>query len=766
MLKNKRYLLNVYGIVQGVGFRPFVYNAAKKFNISGWVNNSGGAVVIDMEGNADDIKNFVFKIIKSPPERAVIKKVKCFSLKCCNYDDFKIVKSSQNSTLIRFIPPDIGVCDKCIEDIMNKKGKRYRYAFANCTQCGPRYSIIKSLPYDRKNTEMSQFIMCKDCMNEYENPSDRRFNSQANCCIKCGPSLTLLDNKGETIECSDEIKKTAEIIKSGKIVAIKGIGGFHLVCDAKNENAVLNLRKRKIRPDKPLAVMMKDIDTAEKYCFINEKEKDILKGSRKPIVLLYKKPDYNLPENIAPYSKRIGVMLPYTPLYYLLFEEEIDVLVMTSGNISGCPIEYKNENALKNLKNAADYFLMNDRDINVSIDDSVVKVFNDKECIIRLGRGYAPYTVESNSIDNIAALGSQEKSCVSFSQNGYIYTSQYLGNLESAGCFENYKYALNNMMNLLSIKTEVWAFDMHPLYNSLKILEGRKEKKIKVQHHHAHMVSCMLEYGIFNKVIGVIYDGTGYGTDKNIWGGEFLVGNRVSFYRAAHLKYARIQGADSSIKEPWKCAASYLFDLGFSPYNFIYGVDNQRINIVVQALKNSLNCYKSSSMGRLFDACAALIGLGNYASYEGENAVKLENIIDENVHECYEYDINKKNDGTFEIDYRFIIEGILNDLKRKIHPSVISAKFHNTISKFTCEMVFKLSKIYKINDAVLSGGVFENEYLLKCIVRELEKGGVKVFYNCKIPINDNGISFGQIASASAALKKEEKDNVSCSSRKN
>lgn len=739
--------MKIYGIVQGVGFRPFVYNSAVKYKILGWVNNSGGSVTIDLTGTAQDIKKFVLEVVKNPPVPASINKVDCISLEYLEYSDFKIKESARETNTIKFIPPDMGTCEDCAKDIKNKNGKRYRYPFTNCTKCGPRYSVIKELPYDRKNTTMDVFKMCHSCIDEYTYPLDRRFHAETNCCGGCGPSLILMNNDGGIERCKDAIEETIEIIKAGKIVAVKGIGGFHLVCSGRNESAIEKLRYRKKRPSKPLAVMMKDINTVREFCMVNEKEEQVLMSNKRPIVLLKKKPNIKIPTNIAPEQKKLGVMLPYTPIHYLLFDE-LDVLIMTSGNISGCPIEYKNSSALKKLKNTADYFLMHNREICVPIDDSVVKVFNDKECIVRRGRGYAPSPENLNVADNIVALGSQEKSSISISKNSYVYTSQYLGNLQDLNCYENYKYVLKHLISLLDVEPKVWVCDMHPFYISNEYLE--EVTKIKVQHHHAHMVSCMAEHNISEKVIGVIYDGTGFGLDGSIWGGEFFVGTRASFKRVGHFEYINIQGMDAAIKEPWRCALSYLYFCGYNG-EVINNIDKTDIDIAIQALKASLNCYKSSSLGRFFDAISALIGLKNFITYDAEAAIALENIIDENVTGAYKYEI-RNEDGVFLIGVKKIILGVLHDMNLKISKGTISAKFHNTISKLTCDLVLKLSQIYGISKIVLSGGVFENEHLLRSIYDELKGKGLEVFFNSRTPINDGGISFGQIAVAEEIIK--------------
>ncbi|OCA98030.1 carbamoyltransferase HypF [Clostridium beijerinckii] len=765
-----RYIVEIYGIVQGVGFRPFVYEKAKDFKIRGSVQNIGGAVVIDCLGERENIKQFIFNVIKRPPSIAKIERVECTLIKkdlstisCLdenkfiikeNIDKKFVIKESvEQNNEMRFVSPDIAVCDECLEDIRSKGNLRYKYAFTNCTQCGPRYSIIKALPYDRQNTTMKDFYMCEECKDEYENPLSRRFHAQPNCCENCGPKLFLTNNRGDQVKCEDPIKETISLIEEGKILAIKGIGGFHLVCDGRNEQAINLLRSRKQRKDKPLALMSKDIGIVKEICYISDKEEEVISSNKRPIVILKKKYPFVLPEAIAPKQNSLGVMLPYTPIHYLLFNEKLDLLVMTSGNISSMPMEYKNEAALEHLNTVADYFLMNDREIYVQVDDSVVKVIGQVEKVIRGSRGYRPYSLKTGVKNEIIAVGGQQKSTICVSKNGYAYLSQYLGDLGEFNCYKNFKYVLKHFCNLFDIDAEVLAYDMHPAYSSTKYAKEKKMRKIEVQHHHAHMVSCMAEHSIYDSVIGIIFDGTGFGLDGAVWGGEFLVGNRSVFKRAGQLKYVNLQGGEQAIKEPWRCASSYLYALGYDPEKIIQGVDNEKIKVVKQALDSKINCFVSSSVGRLFDTVAALCGIRNSISYDGQAAIELENIIDYKIKESYSWDIKEEN-GIFNIQYKSIIEGILGDIQKKELISKISSKFHNSLIKASCDLVCKLREKEHIDKVVLSGGVFENHYLLKGIYVNLIKQGFKVFYNEQIPTNDEGISFGQLHVANAIIEKK------------
>jgi len=788
----KRYLIKIEGIVQGVGFRPFVYNNAKKFQLKGYVKNKGGMVEIDLEGNKGNVKRFLLELIKKPPIMSKIENLKCKCLKPINYKDFTIKESSNEKNAVKFISSDIALCENCIKELNLVTDKRYKYAFINCTDCGPRYSIIKSLPYDRENTTMQKFTMCNSCKEEYNIPNNRRFHAEPNCCNLCGPSLMLLNNKKQVIctnKETDYINSTSnnanynkneiyngyenlfnsnykknpiytavELIKKGYIIAVKGIGGFHLICNGKDKKAIENLRIRKKRPHKPLAIMCKDLKTIKELCYVSKLEEQILNGNKKPILILKKKIVNILPDNIAPLNKYLGVMLPYSPLHYLLFKEGLDIIIATSGNISGRSMEYKNCEAIENLKTIADYFLIHNRDIHNAVDDSVVKVINNKESLIRIGRGYAPYTLKVGTKNELLAKGAEEKNTFCLSQNGYIYMSQYIGDLKNIDCYNRHLNTIEHLKSLLDINPKIVTEDLHPNFNT-NYENKSYDKTIKVQHHHAHMVSCMVEHSLFDRTIAVVFDGTGFGKDNSIWGGEFLVGDRTYFERAGHLKKVKIQGGDKSIKEPWRCALSYLCSINYEKTSIIKNIEEEKIKMVKMALYNNLNCYISSSMGRFFDAVASLIGIRNIISYDGQAPIELENIIDQPVSLLYDYSINKI-DNVFQIDYKDILLGIIKDLEENKDLSTISSKFHNTVIDFTCNLVCKIKRSYemqyKLENVVLSGGVFQNNYLLEGLYKKLKDNGFKVFFNEKVPINDEGISLGQLAISDSIIEREKK----------
>ncbi|NFH87695.1 carbamoyltransferase HypF [Clostridium botulinum] len=797
----KRYLIKIEGIVQGVGFRPFVYNRATEFNLKGYVKNKGGMVEVDLEGYKENIKSFILELIKSPPIMAKIEDLKCKFLKPIDYKDFTIKKSSNEKNSVKFISPDVALCKNCIKELNLSTNKRYEYGFINCTDCGPRYSIIKSLPYDRENTTMKKFTMCNSCKEEYNIPDNRRFHAEPNCCSLCGPSLILLDNKKQVI-CTNSKKEyinntsnnnyynenkihesyinvanlsykkhpiytAIELIKKGYIVAVKGIGGFHLVCDGKNKKAIENLRIRKKRPHKPLAIMCKDLKIVKELCYVSKLEEQILEGTKKPILILKKKATNILPDNISPFNKHLGVMLPYSPLHYLLFKEGLDIIIATSGNVSGRPMEYKNCEAIENLKTIADYFLIHNRDIHTPIDDSVVKVINKKESLIRIGRGYAPYTLNIKTKNELLAKGAEEKNTFCLSQKGYVYMSQYIGDLKNIDCYNRHLNTIEHLQTLLDTNPKISMEDLHPNFNT-NYENKNYDRIIKVQHHHAHMVSCMVEHSLFDRVIAVVFDGTGFGKDNSIWGGEFLIGDRTYFEKVGHIKKVKIQGGDKSIKEPWRCALSYLYSINYEESSIIKNVEEEKIKIIKKALYNNINCYTSSSMGRFFDAVTSLIGIRNMVSYDGQAPIELENIIDEPISLYYNYSINKI-DNVFQIDYKDIILGIIKDLKENKDLSTISSKFHNTVIDFTCNLVCKIKKTYemkcKLDNVVLSGGVFQNNYLLKGVYRTLKDNGFKVFFNEKVPINDEGISLGQLAIGDSIIERE-KINVHCNTGEN
>ncbi|EKQ56754.1 MULTISPECIES: carbamoyltransferase HypF [unclassified Clostridium] len=753
----KRLCLKIEGIVQGVGFRPFVYNTALFFNLKGWINNNSEGVYIDVEGKEDNLNNFIFNLKNKKPVLARIDNIIVHEKEIVNYKCFEIRESERRKEKITLISPDIAMCEECIKDITNPSNRRYKYSFTNCTNCGPRFSIIKSIPYDRAYTTMKKFIMCKDCHNEYTDSGNRRFHAQPNACKKCGPSLWIEDCNRVRIKTSDELGFVRQKLKEGRIFAIKGLGGFHLVCDAKNEEAVKLLRIRKKRPHKPFAVMIKNIEKVKKYCHVNMEEEKVLIGIRKPIVILNQAEDYGLSQYIACNQKTLGVMLPYTPLHYLLFKDSIEVLIMTSANINGLPLEYKNENVTENLKDIADYFLLHNRDIDIPIDDSVVRVVNNEVHMVRRARGYVPEPIKMESTKEILACGSNMKNTFCIGKENFLFLSQYNGDLENIESIEYYKNNIKHFQNIFQFAPKYIACDMHPGYASSEYAYSLSLPKIEVQHHHAHIVSCLAENHVNRKVIGIAYDGTGYGTDGKVWGGEFLLCDNKEFIRVGHLDYTKMPGAENAIKEPWRMAVSFIYKLFkaqiYSDVQMreilakLYG--NRAFNII-SMIEADINSPETSSMGRFFDAVSSLVGIRNIITYEGQAALELEVIASLKSLDFYDYNI-VKGDG-YVVKLEKIIAGIINDKFLGEQDCIISDKFHNTIVKFSKDLCKLIRKDIGISEVALSGGVFQNSYLLKNLINELEKEKFIVYTNKLIPANDGGLALGQIVIANEILK--------------
>ncbi|TYQ17871.1 UNVERIFIED_CONTAM: hydrogenase maturation carbamoyltransferase HypF [Acetivibrio alkalicellulosi] len=748
----KRYTVHITGIVQGVGMRPHIYKAANQLGLCGWVSNQGATVVIKIAGGNKSIREFLTALLENPPVGAKISNIKIESECYKAYNGFSIINSSTDNQLQGFIPPDMGICDECIKEIRDKMNRRYMYPFTNCTSCGPRYSIIKTLPYDRDNTSMIAFEMCPACMSEYESPDNRRFHAQTNCCADCGPKLSLLDSNGKPIDSIHPVTSARQLLYEGRLIGIKGIGGYHLACNAFDEKAIDLLRKRKRRPDRPLAIMAVNLESARLICKITGKEEEILTSRQRPIVLLEKKNPQLLPNNIAPGINRLGVMLPYTSLHHLLFHEELQYLIMSSGNISGMSICYKDEEAFEKLKDIVDFFLVHNREILTPIDDSVVRVVDEKEMVSRSGRGYSPSTLQIDVSCEIMAMGAEQKSALCLLHKGYAHSTQYMGNLDEMNAYEEYLKNMKRMKVLLGAEPQIIAHDLHTGYLSTQWAIKQSDGRIPIQHHHAHMVACIAEHDLKKDAIGIIYDGTGMGTDGAVWGGEILIGSKGRFLRVGHWKYVTLQGGDSAIKEPWRSAASYLYAMGINSEELLNSVSSLKVKALQNAIRHNVNCFKSSSIGRLFDCVSALVMKRMHITYDAQAAIELESVIEPDVTDFYPYSI-KEEEEKLEVGYKEILSGVLRDLKDGMTASYISAKFHNTVCEATIDCVCKIRSKCGIDDIVLGGGVFENAYLLKKMKRGLKERGFYTYHNMNIPTNDGGIAFGQ-AAAAAQMAKE------------
>lgn len=760
----ERKRLEIKGIVQGVGFRPFIYRLAKNYNLKGFVFNNTKGVIVDLEGSRSSIENVIREIKEQSPPLARIKGIESKKLPVKGYKNFVIKYSRKEDEKITLVSPDIAICEDCKKELLDPSDRRHDYPFINCTNCGPRFTIIKELPYDRKNTTMKKFKMCRDCKVEYEDPGDRRFHAQPDACPLCGPEVSLVDRKGKEIN-GDPIDKTIKLLKSGKIVAIKGLGGFHLACDAKNKEAVSLLRVRKKRSNKPLALMAKDDEVIKKYVHLLNEEKESLESPKTPILLLRKKEGCTLPYEIAPNNKFIGFMLPYTPLHILLFhkDKDIDVLVMTSGNRKGAPIIFKNEEALSSLGDIADYFLMHNRDIHIHADDSVLRIPSpDSRLMMRRSRGYVPEPIRS-PIDfkrNILGCGGHLRNTFSLARGNEIFVSHHLGHLETLESEESYERGIEHYIGLFNIHPEIIAVDKHPTYYSTQIGKKMALKNdkllIEVQHHHAHIASCLIDNGVNREAIGIAWDGTGYGEDGAIWGSEFLIANLKGYKRKAHLKYKPLPGSEKAIEEPWRMAATNLYTLMGEDFlnldiGFMKRLDLDKWKTLRIMIDKGINSPETSSMGRLFDAVSSLIGIRDEITYLGQAAIELEMIMDEDKKGTYCFDINKEGE-IYLIDSAPVIRSIVDDLMNSVDASNISSKFHRSV----VEMMVQVSKLLReetgINEVALSGGVFQNLFIRNIGTKRLREEGFKVYNHNNIPPNDGGISVGQVAIASKLIE--------------
>lgn len=755
--KATRFRVDVRGIVQGVGFRPFIYSLAKKHSLKGFVLNNTTGVKVEIEGERERVKRFLTDMKALAPPLAAVDKIRYEELPPVGYTSFKIKKSRKEKEELVPISPDISTCHDCLRELLDRGDRRFHYPFINCTNCGPRFTIIQDIPYDRSRTTMKVFRMCPDCQIEYEDPSNRRFHAQPNACPVCGPQVSLFSAKGTKLEASDPINKAADLAKKGCVIAVKGLGGFHLACDATSLEAVATLRKRKYREDKPFALMAPDVETIRKFCKVSEEEKNLLVSSRRPIVLLRKK-GRAFPlaaEEIAPRNKFLGFMLPYTPLHHLLISEIKCPLVMTSGNVSDEPIVYQNEEAFPRLKEIANYFLIHNRDIQMRCDDSVLRVFQGKELLLRRSRGYAPQPIKVNAFfdEPILAVGGEHKNTFCLARGDQAIISHHIGDLENLSALISFEEGIEHFLKLFHTNTKILACDLHPDYLSTKFAEdyvkglGNEATLIRVQHHHAHIASLMADRGIQSRVIGVSLDGAGMGDDGRIWGGEFLVADYLSFTRVGHLKEVPLPGGDEAIKKPWRMALSHL-KAAFGEdglevtSKLLENVDPEKISMVDKLIEKGVNCPLTSSAGRLFDAVSSLIGIQNEINYEGQAAMELEMACDDKEKKSYPFDILKEGDKLI-IDSGPIIRSVVTDLKKGEPKGAIAARFHNSLALIILKICRIIREKTGLRRVALSGGVFQNMYLLERVFSLLESADFQVYTHNRVPPNDGGISLGQ-----------------------
>ncbi len=765
--KYKRVEILVRGTVQGVGFRPFIYNLATRFEVSGTVSNTSDGVVISAAARDDSLQLFIKAVQEQAPPLARITSVETSPFQIATKESkrsFLILPSVAGTSANTAIPPDIALCKDCLRELLDPSDRRFHYPFINCTNCGPRYTIVETIPYDRPKTSMKVFPMCKACTEEYHNPGDRRFHAQPNACPDCGPNISLSTNKGIRLQTASPLTQTASSLKGGLVLAIRGMGGFHLSVNGCSSQAVALLRQRKGRPDKPLAIMVADVEGAKKFCNLNSQAEKLLTSPEHPIVLLRKRDNTTLAENLAPGIDEVGVMLPYTPLHHLLFQQTDcpDALVMTSGNISGTPICTSNDDALSKLSTIADLFLLHNREIVTRVDDSVVKFIADEPFILRRARGFAPAPISITwQLPQILACGSGLKNTFSLGRNHSVFTSQHIGDLDNLESYEFYLESIEHFKNVFQIEPEAIACDLHPDYMSSRYAAECKLPLYKIQHHHAHAVAVMAEHGIQEPVLAVILDGTGLGEDGTIWGGEILRADLTSFERLAHLQQLRLPGGDIAATQPWRMGAAALFHTfgadGINPHNLpetLRQLDIEKLSVISSILEGGFNSPLTSSCGRLFDAIASLLGLRQHISFEGQAAMELESLALKARTHSWPKDILPnshtdsmtllmKNNGKWEICSTEFVKRIVDGISRGEDKSSLALQFHKMLIGSITKLIEILSLQTGIRKVVLSGGCMQNSLLLEGFLHTLNSKQLKVFTGNLLPLNDGAISFGQ-----------------------
>jgi len=748
----KAYKIKVEGLVQGVGFRPFIYRIAHQNNIMGWVENRSDGVFIHAEGDDGSLATFKEDISSKSPEASSIFSLDTQEAVLKGYNDFTITTSKTTSGEITEVSPDIAVCDACLED-MERQPHRTGYPFINCTNCGPRFTIIRDLPYDRDKTTMEPFEMCPICIKEYKDVLDRRFHAQPVACNNCGPQYTLHPGERKITDINEILVSAAKLIGEGKILSIKGLGGFHLSCDALNEEAVIKLRSGKYREGKPFAVMFRDLASAERHVQVNKEEKELLSSWRRPIVILKNKSEgYNLAPSVSHGFDTTGVVIPYMPFHYLLFEKlETDAIVLTSGNLSDEPVIINNNEALERLGKVSDATITYNREIHNRADDPVTFVVNNKPRLIRRSRGYVPNPVRTDfNVEGIFAAGAELVNCFALGKGKQAILSQHIGDLQNLETFEFYRESADRFRRLFRSEITHIALDLHPDYLSTRYaLELAGElgiEPIPVQHHHAHIASCMAEHSLDETVIGISFDGTGLGDDGTIWGGEILLCDLESYERFSHLEPVLLPGGDAATKNPWRTAVSYLYrtygedfpDMGIP---FLKAIPKNEIELIVSAIKHKINAPVTTSMGRLFDAVSALTGTCTHSLFHAEAPMRLEQLVLPGIEESYPVG------GEKPVATGSLIEKIVEDILGNKDKRLIATKFHNTIIDVIFASARRARQERGIEKVALSGGTFQNRYLLENTEKKLSKEGFEVYSQEQVPSNDGGIALGQLAIA-------------------
>lgn len=747
------------GVVQGVGFRPYVYRVATKHRLGGYVCNTPEGVTLEVEGPAGRLAKFHAELTKSFPPASDVEGMSRSDVAVLGDTDFRIVASEQEGRKKVLISPDIATCADCLRELKDAGDRRYRYPFINCTNCGPRLTIIRDVPYDRQNTSMACFALCPRCRAEYENPADRRFHAEPNACPVCGPKLWATDGEGRTLEAppADPVEKAAELLRAGNILAIKGLGGFHLAVDALNEEAVRRLRSRKYREEKPFAIMVRDIEAASRIAKIGRAERELLLSPQRPIVLCRKSDDAAIAPSVAPGVPNQGVMLPYTPLHHLLMGEGFTALVMTSANQVDEPICIANREALSRLKGIAEFFLFHNRDILVRCDDSVAAVMGQAPVLLRRSRGWAPKPVAlKRSYPDVLALGPHLKATLCILKGGLAYLSPHIGDLETPEARDFHRESLRVMERIAECRPDAVACDLHPAYWTTRLAEELPHSSIiRVQHHHAHIASVMAESGLSREMIGLAMDGTGYGPDGTSWGGEFLVCDEADYRRAGHIRPYPLPGAEKAVKEPWRVAASLLRESFGGEWRAMaaklpFGEKEGQFGVLENMMAQGFNSPLTSSLGRVFDGVAAILGTRQAVSFEGQAAMELETISAGRSTRRYPCEIVGEGDKLI-LDLRPLVRAVAEERIRGKSPAAIAAAFHRTIVEAIAAMAVAVRERTGLDKAALSGGCFQNRVLQEGTVQALGKGGFTVYTHRLLPTNDGCIALGQAVVAAARL---------------
>ncbi|MFH2203300.1 MAG: carbamoyltransferase HypF [Elusimicrobiota bacterium] len=757
----KRLRIEVRGRVQGVGFRPAVYRQARRRGLRGWISNTSDGVRIEVQGPPAKVQEFLRVLELEPPPQASIKSLTSREVEPAEDEDFRILPSTGSAQALADVSPDLATCGECLRELADPADRRRGYPFLNCTNCGPRFTIVRSVPYDRPATAMASFHMCPECLAEYEDPENRRFHAQPNACAVCGPRLRLTDAAGRPVIEGDSLEivaRAAALLRDGNILAVKGIGGFHLACSAFDERAVGALRGRKYREDKPFAVMAGAAAAVRRCCRVSREEAALLESVARPIVLLERVEAAALAPSVAPRQKRLGCMLPYAPLHSLLFAGGCpEVLVMTSGNVSDEPIAHINEEALARLGGIADAFVLHDRGIETRCDDSVSRVFRGEERLLRRSRGYAPAPIRLPGTlkEPVLACGGELKSVFCLGRGSDAYLSHHIGDLKNLETLDAFERGVDHLARLLTIKPRRIACDLHPDYLSTQYAEKLcarlpDAELVKVQHHHAHVASCMADNGVSQTVIGVVFDGAGRGDDATVWGGELLAADFKGYRRAARLRTVPLPGGDAAVREVWRMGAVWLREAFGAEFleldiDFVRKLDRDKWAVLDKMIDRNLNSPLTSSMGRLFDAVAAIIGLRREIRYEGQAAIELEAAA-AGEEGAYPYALEKA-EGLLVLDPVPMVRAVVEDLRRGAAPDIMSSRFHAAVADMTAAACCAVRDETGLETAALTGGVFQNALLLEWSSRRLEEAGFRVLMHRQVPPNDGGICLGQVMAA-------------------